>query len=439
MAGITLVAWAYLGDVTSLVPIGRELARRGHQVRFAVPEGFHDQLRSEPIELVPAGVQFSPRELAVHGDVVGQAMTPAGAMRASRFWAGEFIVKHLSGIHDALMAATAGADLVLTHPAAGLCSRIAAELRGIPWITGHLFPVMLPTASELPLGFPFRRVGRPPHPRYARAAWAAIEHGTGALLHDRAVNAFRASFGLPPVRANLVLGGLSPTDVLVLSSPRYTMERPDWPPQARATGFTVWEGPPDRAMPPSLDAYLDAGDPPVLVTLGTSAASNAEHVLGILAGAIDRLGVRAVFLVGEQAGRLAAMRDRADVWPFAPLPAVLRRCGAVVHAGGHGTTAAVVTAGLPSVVLPQIIDQRWHGERLEALGAGRLVVRWDRHPGAVEDALRAVLTDPAYATGAAALGAAVADEDGPGAAADAIEARLADPRPDPGPQGRGLR
>jgi UDP:flavonoid glycosyltransferase YjiC (YdhE family) len=201
MAVITMVAWAYLGDVTSFVPIGRELARRGHHVRFAVPEGFHDQLRSEPIELVPAGVQFSPRELAVHGDVVGQAMTPAGAMRASRFWASEFIVKHLPAIHDAMMAATADADLVLTHAAAGLCARIAAELRGLPWVTGHLFPIMLPTSQELPLGLPLRRADRLPPPRYARASWRAIERGTGALLHDRPVNAFRASFGLGQPRA----------------------------------------------------------------------------------------------------------------------------------------------------------------------------------------------------------------------------------------------
>jgi rhamnosyltransferase subunit B len=182
-------------------------------------------------------------------------------------------------------------------------------------------------------------------------------------------------------------------------------------------------------VPADLDRYLDEGDPPVLVTLGTSAASNAEQVLAIVAGTLDRLGLRAVFLVGEQAGRLAAMRGRDDAWSFAPLPAVLPRCRAVVHAGGHGTTAAVVTAGLPSVVLPQIIDQRWHGERLQHLGAGRLVVRWDRRPAAVEEALRTTLTDPSYAAAAADLAAAVGEEDGPGAAADAIEARLADPHP----------
>jgi rhamnosyltransferase subunit B len=429
MARITMVAWAYLGDVTSFVPIGRELARRGHDVRFAVPEGFHDQLRTEPIELVHAGVQFSPRELAEHGDVVGQAMTPLGAMRASRFWAGEFIVRHLAEIHDALMGATADCDLVLTHPAAGLCARIAAELRGLPWVTGHLFPIMLPTAHQLPIGFPFRRADHPPAPRYARASWRGIEIGTGALLHDRSVNAFRATHGLPPVRANLVLGGLSPTDVLVLSSPRYTTVQPDWPAHVRATGFTVWAGPSDQRLPPDLDRYLDEGDPPVLVTLGTSAASNAEQVLAIVAATVDRLGVRAVFLVGEQAGRLQAMRGRTDVWSFAPLPDVLQRCRAVVHAGGHGTTAAVVTAGRPSVVLPQIIDQQWHGERVEALGAGRMVARWDRRPAAVEQALRAVLTDPAHAAAAADLAAALAEEDGPAAAADAIEARLADPHP----------
>jgi UDP:flavonoid glycosyltransferase YjiC (YdhE family) len=229
------------------------------------------------------------------------------------------------------------------------------------------------------------------------------------------------------VRANVVLGGLSPTDVLLLSSPRYTTVRPDWPAQVRTTGFTVWPGPPGATVPPDLDRYLDGGEPPVLVTLGTSAASNAEQVLDTVAATLDRLGARVVFLVGDPAAALRPMRDRGDVWPFTPLTAVLPRCRAVVHAGGHGTTAAVVTAGRPSVVLPQIIDQRWHGERIEALGTGRLVADWHRHPAKVEAALVDVLDDPGPASAATALAAAIAGEDGPGAAADAIEARLADP------------
>jgi sterol 3beta-glucosyltransferase len=104
---------------------------------------------------------------------------------------------------------------------------------------------------------------------------------------------------------------------------------------------------------------------------------------------------------------------------------VLARCSAVVHAGGHGTTAAVLSAGRPAVVLPQLFDQQWHGERVEALGAGLLVARWPKRAAAVEAALRRVLNEPSFTVAAAELAAGLATEDGPGTAADAIEARLA--------------
>ena len=372
---MTVVSMAFWGDVMPFVPIANELAGRGHDVVFAVPEGFHDQLGGEDFSLAPAGVEFSPRELAAHGDVVSRARSGLGAALAARFWTGQFAVKHIASIHEALMAATEGADLVVTHPIAGFCSRICAELRGIPWITGHLFPMMLPSRHQLPAGYPLRRPGREPNARHADLCWRVGETLTAWTMFDRPINRFRASHGLAPVRANAMVGSLSLTDVLVLSSPRYTPVMPDWPAPVRATGFTVWPGPAGAGLPAGLDDHLDGGDPPVLVTLGTAAATSAGPLITTLAALLDRMGLRAVFLVGDAARTHPVLRGRDDAWSFAPLPPVLPRCRAVVHAGGHGTTAAVLSAGRPSVVLPQIFDQQWHGERIQALGAGLVVTR----------------------------------------------------------------
>jgi rhamnosyltransferase subunit B len=427
MARITVVSMAFWGDVMPFVPIANHLVARGHQVTFAVPEGFHPLLAGEAFALAPAGVQFSPRELAGHGRVVARARTAVGSARAGRFWIGHFAVPHLAEIHEALMAATEDADLVLTHPTAGLCARMPAECRGIPWVTGHLFPTMLASAHHLPTNYPFRRPGHPPDPGHAAAVWRMFERVSEVAMYDKEINAFRRSLGLAPVRANAVRGGLSPTDVLLLSSPRYTPVLPDWPAHYAATGFTIWDGPAGQGLPVGLDEYLDAGDPPVLVTLGTSAATNAERLLTRLRRVLDDLGVRALFLVGDAATTHAALRDRGDAWAFAPLPAVLPRCRAVIHAGGHGTTAAVLSTGRPAVVLPQVFDQVWHGERVEALGAGVMVRRWPTRPGAVTRAVARVLSTPSYAEAAGELAEVLAGEDGPAAACDRIEARLADP------------
>jgi rhamnosyltransferase subunit B len=427
MGGITIVSMAYWGDVMPFVPIGNELAARGHDVTFAVPEGFHELMDNERFALAPAGVQFSPRELAAGGRFVGRASSWMGSVRSGRFWLGQ-LVEHQADIHDALMRATEHADLVLAHPTIAAFARTVPEVRGLPWVTGHLHPMILPSDHHLPFASASRS-GRSPSVPIARLSWKLATAVSAVSLYDRRINRFRRSLGLAPFHGNAAVGGHSPTDVLVLSSPRYTPVMPDWPPRIRTTGFTVWEGPSGRGLPEDLDVHLDAGEPPVLVTLGTAAATNADELLTMLTGIIDRIGVRAVFLVGDAATSLPVLRDRGDAWAFAPLPATLRRCRAVIHAGGHGTTAAVLTAGLPSVVLPQLVDQRWHGERVRTLGLGLHLPRWRGRETAIEAAVRRVLTDQSFTRRAEAMAEQLATEDGPAAAADAIEARLADPHP----------
>ena len=334
MARVTVVSMAFWGDVMPFVPIANELAGRGHDVTFAVPEGFWPMLTNEPFGLAPAGTQFSPRELDAHGDLLERAASPLGTARAARFWIGEFGVRHLRSIHTALTDATTDADLVLTHPTAAFAARMVAEERGIPWVTGHLFPMLIPTTDHLPAGWPLERLVRRPSRRHARLAWSAMEHMSARMMFDREINAQRAALGLDPVRANAMLGGLSPSLTLLLWSPIWAPRASDWPDHYTETGFTIWPGPAGQALPAALSAYLDTGEPPVLVTLGTSAASNAGDLFETIAEVLDRTGRRGVFLVGRDDKISAGMSARAGVFGFAPITQVLPRCSAVVHAGG---------------------------------------------------------------------------------------------------------
>jgi UDP:flavonoid glycosyltransferase YjiC (YdhE family) len=43
---------------------------------------------------------------------------------------------------------------------------------------------------------------------------------------------------------------------------------------------------------------------------------------------------------------------------------------AAVHHGGAGTTAAALRAGIPSVIIPHIMDQQFWGQRVFDLGVG---------------------------------------------------------------------
>jgi UDP:flavonoid glycosyltransferase YjiC (YdhE family) len=103
---------------------------------------------------------------------------------------------------------------------------------------------------------------------------------------------------------------------------------------------------------------------------------------------------------------------------------VLARSRAIIHTGGHGTTAAALHAGIPQVLLPQGFDQVVHARRLEELGVG-VVVPWkERSLDALTDALHRV-AGAAMRAHARDLAGLLADEDGPATAAAAVEDVLA--------------
>lgn len=416
MAHVGIVSAAYWGDVMPFVPIADELVARGHRVTVAVPEGFHDVLRDHAFELVHLGTDFSPRELAKHGDVMEHADTIRGMRAAIDLWIRQLCLEPLADILEVLDGVAP--DLWLTHNTPTWLVELQAVPTRTPVVAGHLFPMMIPSAHQAPPMLPLPGRGWPP---MNRLGWRLGRAMTARMMFDDRINAARAARGLPPARANVGFAWERAQRVLVLCSEHYWPRPPDWPPHLVHTGFTVW-GDAAAPLPPDVRAYLDDGPPPVVVTLGTSAATNARDAFRLAADAVERAGHRPMLLVGNGAN-LEALGPRDDAWVFAPLPAVLPHCRAVVHAAGHGTTATALVAGVPQVVMPQGFDQHAHAARLGQLGVG-VTVPWKRRTRARLAAALADLHDGVRRR-ARDVAALLADEDGPSAAADEVEAVLA--------------
>jgi MGT family glycosyltransferase len=414
---VGFVSAAYWGDVMPFVPIADELVRRGHRVSFVVPEGFHDVLRDHAFDLVHLGTDFSPRELAAHGEVMERADTVRGMRAAIALWVGELTLRPAGRILEVL--ADVDPDVWVSHNTCAWLVELQATPAGTPLVVGHLFPMMIPSAHQPPPVLPLPGRGSP---TVARFGWRVGRAVTGWLMYDREVNALRRERGLPAARANVGFGWERADRILLLTSERYWPRPPDWPTSITYTGFTLW-GEVDDPLPAQLDDYLAAGEPPVLVTMGTSAAANARDAFAIGAEAITATGARPLMLVGNDRNR-DALGARDDTWVFAPIRAVLARCQAVVHAAGHGTTAAALHAGVPQVVLPQGFDQAVHAQRIEQLGVGVRVPWKQRSVERLAAAVHAV-ADPGVRSRAREFAALLAEEDGPAVAADHVEAVLA--------------
>ncbi|MFF3916346.1 nucleotide disphospho-sugar-binding domain-containing protein [Streptomyces sp. NPDC001852] len=93
-----------------------------------------------------------------------------------------------------------------------------------------------------------------------------------------------------------------------------------------------------------------------------------------------------------------------------PLTLLLDSCSAVVHHGGAGTAMTASFFGLPQLVLPQLADQFWYGERVTEAGAGLFLhdPAEQDDPARVRTAVRELLAEPRYAKAAAELRAEMA-------------------------------
>jgi UDP:flavonoid glycosyltransferase YjiC (YdhE family) len=218
-------------------------------------------------------------------------------------------------------------------------------------------------------------------------------------------------------------GMFSPRRTLALFSHLMAEPQPDWPPHVETTGFVFYNGP--DALDTELEAFLAAGPPPVVFTLGSSAVGAAGRFYDESAEAAERLGVRAVLLTGGfEQNRPARLPPGVLLADRAPHQLLFPRASAIVHQGGVGTTGQAIRSGRPMLVVPHGHDQPDNAYRVTKLGVARTLYPKNYQAARVAREIGALLRDGRYAARAAEAAAVVKQEGGAEAAAAAIEQSL---------------
>jgi UDP:flavonoid glycosyltransferase YjiC (YdhE family) len=268
------------------------------------------------------------------------------------------------------------------------------------------------------------------HPLVGRALIELAKRKLGSLAAG--VARLRADLGLPPGGHPLFEGQHSPTLVLALFSRVLAEPQPDWPPGTRVTGFPFYDRR-DRAdddtagrLSPELRHFLDAGEPPIIFTLGSSAIWVAKDFYRESIAAARAVGRRALLLIGHERNRPAEpLPAGVAAFEYAPYGEVLPRASVVVHQGGVGTTGQTLRSGRPALVVPFSHDQFDNGARVARIGCGRTLARGRYNAASATRELRAILGDENYEINAGEIGRRVQAEDGAAAACDALEEVLA--------------
>jgi rhamnosyltransferase subunit B len=428
MSKIILSTFGSFGDVHPYIALALELKARGHHPVIATSEIYREKTAALGLELhtvrpdVPS--YNEPEEVSRLLEKLMDART--GTEEVIR----TMIVPHLRDTYDDLSAAVGGADLLVTHPLS-FPGVLVAEQTGVRWVSSVLAPASMlsvydpPVPPQLPALHKLMSL----HHVFGRAVMRLGRWKAAPLL--QAVNELRARVGLPATVAHpLFEGQHSPTRVLALFSRVMAEPQPDWPPNTRITGFPFYDRR-DMAgdaakggdgLSPELREFLDAGEPPIIFTLGSSAIWVARDFYGESIAAAQALGRRALLLIGHERNRPAdPLPDGIAAFEYAPYGEVLPRACAVVHQGGVGTTGQALRSGRPALVVPFSHDQFDNGARAARLGCGRMLPRPRYNAASATRELRAILDDENYQNNAREVAARVQAENGAATACDAIE------------------
>lgn len=408
-----------MGDVHPLIALALELQRRGHETVLAVPEVFRERVR-------PLGIPFH----AVRPDIDPQNTALAAKIyeprRGTEFGLRQFLFPALRQSYDDLMQAVSApqrADLLVTGEL-NYAAPLVAEKTGIAWASAVLAPISFFSASDPP-ALPMYEWLAASYGRIPGIGWA-IGRLVRAISRSwpQPILALRQELGLPPGANPLFEGKHSQQLVLALFSRLLGERQRDWPPMTVQTGFCYHDA--DSGMhqlPASVEQFLANGPEPVVFTLGSAAVMTAGDFFAVAADACQRIGRRAILLVGpdERNRPTRTLPQSICIADYAPHSLLFPRAAAVVHQGGVGTVAQCLRAGRPMLIVPWSHDQPDNALRMVRLGAARSLQRSKLTAARLATELTDLLEKPGYAIEAQAAMRQLAQEDGCRAACDALE------------------
>lgn len=419
------------GDVQPFIALGKKLQTHGHRVRIGTHGNFRELVLENGLEFYSIG--GDPEQLMAYmvknpgvlpslesvkaGDVGArkadlEAML-LGAWHACTEACDEHDKRNGNGKESRPFVADAIISNPPTYASLHIAERLAIPLHymfTMPWSPTTAFPHPLAQLDSSRTEAGVRNY----------LSYTQIELLTWLGLTD-IINRFR--------RRTLLLEPIDPTWGTNLVSrlkvphtycwsPALIPKPADWGSHIGISGFFFLSKASSYQPDAKLQAFLNAGEPPVYIGFGSIVVDNPDAFTKVILEAVKKAGVRALVSKGWSNVGGSDVPDNVFLLGNVPHDWLFQHVSAVVHHGGAGTCAIGLALGLPTVIVPFFGDQFWWAGIVHRAGAGPKAVPYkeltaDKLSESIKEALQ-----PDIRNRAQELSQKIKSEDGVATAAD---------------------
>jgi UDP:flavonoid glycosyltransferase YjiC (YdhE family) len=360
-----LACYGVRGDVEPSVVVGRELLRRGHEVRMAVPPNLVGFAEAAGL----AAIAYGPDSRVINEaqrdywtcffrnpwriqdlDRLGRKISEI----VTQGWTEE--------VTTTLTSLAEGADVLIAGLGFEQFAANVAEYYDLPFAMLHWFPHR---ANGQVLRFLPAPLGRSAMTAYEWLSWG------GALKEVE--EAQRRELGLPKAtcpwprriaeRGSLEIQGYDEVCFPGLAA--------EW---AKFNGQRPFVGTLTLGLPTDADeevaSWIAAGAPPICFGFGSVGVESAAETLAMIDAACAQLGERGLVCAGLSDFSNVHRFEHIKVVSAVNYAAIFPTCRAVVQHGGAATTATCLRVGVPQVILWTLPDQSFVGAAIKRLKVG---------------------------------------------------------------------
>ncbi len=341
------------GDVQPFIALAQGLVASGHTLTLASHPVMKNLVESHGVSFAPIGpdIDLGEEVAAIRQHSRNIAI---GLMRGMRF-----SFDMLEKSHADILAECRKADLVVV-PAASAAGKNEADRLQVPYMSVSFMPWSIPWDD-------------PSRPLVKRIAYGLIDAVVSSIT-SRPLNRIRKRQNLPLVGRE---GFTSAYLNLIPVSPAVYSPNPHWEPQHHVVGYWFVEEPREWQPPQELLTFLETGSPPLVVSLGAMSlgSADAQASADLFVRALQQAGLRGI-IQGWGSG-IKQLVLPTTIYAAGALPHgwLLPRCAGMVHHGGFGSTSAALRAGIPTLVIPHMVDQFYWAQRVHELGLGPVPTR----------------------------------------------------------------